>query len=639
MIRVLLPFLLLWCISPLTTFGSDSLLTQWKHQQLDKNRHELARTIIKKFKFQNATVKTEVINAINGDIEEQINLNAWNLYLEAGLVSGSSNYDLSIILLDSCIKESRTPYLTILSLCEKGKIHTIISEMDFAYTAFMSSLSGAKSYHYPQLILKNYVHLAEFKRKMDSADEGMAYLDSAVAIIQKYDFKNELCIEVLDRRAALFSLKSIKDSIPYYSKQALQLSIELGDHHAEAVSCNELGYYFAEIGQPDSAIPYYDRAIEIWTESKAVVYLTSVFVNKAELLFRSEKYQEAEQLLKHAENLADQHEWSAMKHPIYAILTRLYYHQNKMELRWYYNSLHFQSVLFAEQKANTKKIERIKYKTEQYRKNKQLQEKDLKLEIQKQNLSTSTQQRNYTVAFSIILIILLFITFYSLSRTKKSQKELETSNQELAIANKTKDVLLAEIHHRVKNNFQMISSLLRIQARSIQDEKASNELIEAEGRVHALSQVHQRLYQGDSFDRIQLNELIQDIVIPILSTFDEDLGDAIDLTTPDIDIHIEQAVPLGSVVHELLTNSFKYAWPNNEKDKKIRLNFRSENNQLVFEYEDNGVGLPKDYSLENPTSMGSTIIQISVERQLDGKCHFEITKGAKYSFIFDLRYD
>lgn len=218
-------------------------------------------------------------------------------------------------------------------------------------------------------------------------------------------------------------------------------------------------------------------------------------------------------------------------------------------------------------------------------------------------------------------------TAIDITKQKQNEEKLEANLVE-------KEILIKEIHHRVKNNLQIISSLLNLQNNYVTDAVTDAVLTECQNRVKAISFVHESLYINNDFNNLKIINYVQGLVSNLRSSFASSISN-IDICY-DIDesfINLDYAVPLGLIINELVTNSFKYAFTE-EKSYEIFLQIYQKNQKLVMVYKDNGVGFDKSVDLENLSSLGIQLIQILTE-QLEGNLTIENSNGVKYLFNFE----
>jgi two-component sensor histidine kinase len=195
-----------------------------------------------------------------------------------------------------------------------------------------------------------------------------------------------------------------------------------------------------------------------------------------------------------------------------------------------------------------------------------------------------------------------------------------------------KIILLREIHHRVKNNLQIIISLLNLQSRYIKDEKTRQALRESQNRVRAMSHVHEKLYQSPDITKIELDSYIR-FLGDSLFQFYGMRGKGIILTTRIQDIHIglETAIPIGLIVNELISNSLKHAFPEG-RGGVISITIQRQDGMLAIGYSDNGVGMPEGFDWRNAGSLGLRLVILLVE-QMDGTIERDPRAGTAFTII------
>jgi len=200
-----------------------------------------------------------------------------------------------------------------------------------------------------------------------------------------------------------------------------------------------------------------------------------------------------------------------------------------------------------------------------------------------------------------------------------------------------KEVLLREIHHRVKNNMQIVSSLLMLQSQYIEDEKYKDVFIESQTRIHSMALIHEKLYQSESIAQINFKEYIESIVFNIFESYRIKSNIKIDINVENISIKIDYAVPCGLIINELVTNSLKYAFPDGRQGK-IQISLKSnDNNMIRLSISDDGIGIPKDLDIRKTKSLGLHLVTALAEGQLHGEIilnreigtEFQISFGAK----------
>lgn len=218
---------------------------------------------------------------------------------------------------------------------------------------------------------------------------------------------------------------------------------------------------------------------------------------------------------------------------------------------------------------------------------------ELELSAIEQNLLAAKNQNERRLLFllAIVLIGVLGFVSYRFVNQRKVALLLKSKNETIAEALSDRELLLREIHHRVKNNLQVVSSLLSIQGREIQDEKARSAISESKNRVHSMALIHQFLYSDKELASIDMKEYIPNLCKTLFNAYklDHDLID-LQVVVEPISLDIDTAIPLGIIINELITNSLKYAFE--EADVGfINVSFAERQNQLVLTVKDNGKGM------------------------------------------------
>jgi two-component system, sensor histidine kinase PdtaS len=260
-------------------------------------------------------------------------------------------------------------------------------------------------------------------------------------------------------------------------------------------------------------------------------------------------------------------------------------------------------------------------------------------------LPAANAKRTRWVLFGvvIILVLLLGLVFVALSSRRQSIKaNQELQTQKLAIEEKNvlisqslgeKEALLKEIHHRVKNNLQIISSLLNLQSASLEDSSALEAIKEGQNRVKSIALIHQKLYQTEDLSRVDFQEYCEQLVSFLQSAFKQS-GKSIEakVEANSIQLDIDTAVPLGLIINELVTNAYKYAFINQDIGV-IQINLRKKGTGLQLTIRDSGVGMPASFELAKAKSLGMKLVNI-LSRQLKGSAQWENDRGAVFLINF-----
>ncbi|WP_350286041.1 histidine kinase dimerization/phosphoacceptor domain -containing protein [uncultured Croceitalea sp.] len=245
-------------------------------------------------------------------------------------------------------------------------------------------------------------------------------------------------------------------------------------------------------------------------------------------------------------------------------------------------------------------------------------------------------ERINLVFISLIFTLLGFAGLvYAYLKSIKNQRLIAEQKHFIENSLKEKESLLKEIHHRVKNNLQMVSSLLSLQTRNTKSKAAIVALEEGKSRVKAMALIHQKLYQNDDLSVIEMQGYIESLINSVQSVYKKG-GHNISITVDaeGVELDIDRAIPFGLILNELVSNTFKYAFPESDEDGKIYIHLRKNGEGGYFEYADNGVGLPEDSEERTSGSMGLRLMNRLVN-QLQSKLNIDKTKeGVRFSFNF-----
>ena len=220
---------------------------------------------------------------------------------------------------------------------------------------------------------------------------------------------------------------------------------------------------------------------------------------------------------------------------------------------------------------------------------------------------------------------------WELERKEKKRREAE---EYLKKSLAEKDVLLREVHHRVKNNMQIISSILRMQSRNIDDPRLKEVLQESQNRIHSMALIHENLYNHESLANIKFSSYIKSLSGNIARTYaSQPANIKFDYQMDEAYLPIDTAIPCGLIINELISNSFKYAFNGNPKGT-IGIYFTElAENKFQLVVSDDGVGIPAGIDITKTKSLGMKILHKLVQ-QIDGTLQNDFSNGTKFTITF-----
>jgi two-component sensor histidine kinase len=211
-------------------------------------------------------------------------------------------------------------------------------------------------------------------------------------------------------------------------------------------------------------------------------------------------------------------------------------------------------------------------------------------------------------------------------------RELKEADERLKISLGEKEVMLKEIHHRVKNNLQIISSLLNIQAMQIEDEKARVLVRESQHRIRSMALVHDKLYHTQSPTKIDFDEYLRELTAQFESSF-RSHGLRCDVHGGGVFLNLNVAIPAGLIVNEMLSNALKHAFPGRTSGHVEVFTINGPDGKIELKVRDDGVGFPDHANFRHMQSMGMNLIERLVE-QLSGTLELECSNGTSFTVVF-----
>jgi PAS domain S-box-containing protein len=206
--------------------------------------------------------------------------------------------------------------------------------------------------------------------------------------------------------------------------------------------------------------------------------------------------------------------------------------------------------------------------------------------------------------------------------------------QKLVESVKEKEILLKEVHHRVKNNLQVINSILNLQSSYVEDEETLQIIIESQNRIRSMSYIHESLYQTKDFSSINFHDYITNLVQNLIHSYEVYAEKTkLDLQVDQVELALDQAIPCGLILNELITNSLKYAYPDQEGGR-ITIKVWEEGEKVKIKVQDFGVGLPKGFKIDESESLGLSLVDTLID-QIDGELKLKTDSGTEFLIIFE----
>ena len=226
------------------------------------------------------------------------------------------------------------------------------------------------------------------------------------------------------------------------------------------------------------------------------------------------------------------------------------------------------------------------------------------------------------------------------SKVTRDISERKLAEDRIKASLEEKEILLREIHHRVKNNMQVVISLLRLQSDKIKDQQYVEMLKESQDRIKSMALIHEKLYQSEDFANIDFDGYVKALVNSLFVSHGANPDKiASKIEIKDISLGLDYAIPCGLIINELVSNSLKYAFPN-EREGEIRIGLqKTSENEVELTVSDNGIGIPEELDFGTIESLGLDLVKVLAEHQLGGKIELKRAGGTSFSFRFTVKTD
>jgi two-component sensor histidine kinase len=259
-------------------------------------------------------------------------------------------------------------------------------------------------------------------------------------------------------------------------------------------------------------------------------------------------------------------------------------------------------------------------------------ESQLQKEIEEgkiQELSRQIQVRNLQYKY---LLLIIFLSVALITLLLFTNRDRRIKNKAISKSLDEKEVLIKEIHHRVKNNLQIVSSILSLQSRNIEDQETKEAIVDSRDRVKSMALVHQKLYQENNLKGVMMKGYLENLISSLSHSYGfSEKGIAVNLDVDPMILDIDTTIPIGLITNELITNALKYAFPNNSLGE-ILIRLKDKKNHLLLEVTDNGKIIKDSSQLKE--GFGFQLIR-SLGRKLKAEPIIEVKNGLCVSLVIN----
>ena len=434
-----------------------------------------------------------------------------------------------------------------------------------------------------------------------------SYAYSDTLTLQKKEYKNTI---LKIKQGLIYMAKNQKDSAVTAIQQAMKTAEEQQFKDLIPVIYVELSRITKQDDKLQNHNLYLDKARAYFQQDTLHPYIDEYYTAMARTYFSAGKNNEALEYLQKTERarnrVAPFRNWKT-----YAFYANIYRKMNNNRLADNYNEK-------AEMLARLQNVTRILTELEEVfvigEKNDRINELILQNKIIQMEVNGTKKQQWYLLGGLTLSVIILLLVSMLLFQRNKNNRVLKDKNLVISKNLEEKEMLIKEIHHRVKNNLQLISSLLSLQSRSISDNVASSALAEGQNRVLAMALIHQNLYKENISSGMEVKDYVTQLTEKLLKTYQID-SDKIKLEL-DIDhfaLDVSALVPIGLIINELITNAIKYAFKEGQEGI-LKVSFKQNGEHLMLSVIDNGTGIKSE---DKTNGFGMKLIEI-LSKKLEG---------------------
>lgn len=477
-------------------------------------------------------------------------------------------------------------------------------------------------------IARVYNNIAILYGKQNRYDKELSYYNLAIEIIKNENSQNgQRLKDVINSNIALiYNDKGEHEKALKLLLNSYKFRVKNSSPNNFALLCRSLGSTYLNLKDDKKAIEFFEKSLQIYTKTGNKSGLGDVYRELGKVYFQKKNYQKAVEYTEKGLSFSNQiGELESIKFG-YENLAKIYSQSGNYKKAFESESLYkkYSDSMFNSEINN--KMNQLQMNFEFERKQEIMQ-----LEQKQKDEKQFNEAKKQKILFSIIALSLFFVSilaagiYVNLKQHQKQKKIVEKQKEVIQNSLTEKETLLREIHHRVKNNLQIISSLLNMQSNDIEDEKILATIQEGQSRVQAMSLIHQNLYQSEHVNRVDVENYLRELVAYLSKMYRGDSdGIQVDIETKGIQFDFDTAIPLGLIVNELVSNAYKHAFKDN-LNGNVWIKIRALNDvDYELKVSNNGNKLPLDFDITKSKSLGLKLVAI-LSKQLRGSFKNEST--------------
>lgn len=400
------------------------------------------------------------------------------------------------------------------------------------------------------------------------------------------------------------------------------------------VTYNFLVDAYLGLSQYDSSAYYSKLAKNEFSKADYQQGIGECYLNDAKIFFEKKQFNEALTSAISCYDIATENSYFELSEDVNYQLYKIYKKLNNESKSF----IHLENYLTIKDSLNFNpyvlQSDALKYQLEAEEAHLKQQFAEERAKIQAEKSRKTRQQLIITLIIATITLISLFVTIYYLYKNNKLTNNISLQREQIAEQLKQREALLSEIHHRVKNNLQVIRSMLSLQNQYISDDSLKKIIEECKGRITSMSLIHESLYKKQDFKEALFNKYIEELIPQLVETYGTDEHKIqLIMDLEPIKLSLDDSIPCGLIINEIISNSLKYAFPN-EGEGDIKIELKQQDGIVDLIISDNGVGLEGEIDFDSYESFGFLLIE-TLASQLEAEMSMSTQNGFSYHFKWE----
>ena len=513
------------------------------------------------------------------------------------------------------------------AICDMGVAYYMRGNYELALRNYLNALSLMNTYSPRTNVSKLMNNIGLVYRSRKDYPNAIRYYQSSL-VIKREDNDEKGILNTTLNIGSAFQRQEQFDSAYYYANEAKMMAEKLSIKKDMILSKVNMGAALASLGKTAEAIPLLQatekEAIENnFKQALPTIYESfgSMYKNERNMSMSLHYYFKALALAQEANNL----EQTAI---FLKEIAKTFAMDGDFKNAYNYSDSSktmYDSLLNIE---NSRQVNEMSAVYETSEKENEIQKLNSNNRIHQTAISARKNERNYFILSTLLFIGLSVISYSAYKGNRRKKNQLDIQNKLIEKSLQEKEILLKEIHHRVKNNLQIVSSLLSLQSNYISDERALDAVRESKNRVQSMAIIHQHLYQDESMVNIDVKEYVEKLTDYLFQSYNiHDDNIKLEMDIQPLRLDVDTLVPLGLVLNELINNCLKYAFPTN-KNGKIKVILKQDDYALRLSVYDNGIGIQGKESHFDQNSFGHKMINAFMKK-LKGEIRIYNEDGTK----------